>query len=378
MDKDVSRTFESCFIELKDPRVERTKLYPLIEILFVVLCGSICGAESWRDYVDFGRERLDFLKEYYAFKNGIPSKNTFSRVFSALDPELFKQCFVEWVKSLQEVLNEVIAIDGKTLCNSADKVNGRSAIHMVSAFATGAKLILAQQVVDEKSNEITAIPKLLELLDLRGHTITIDAMGTQKAIAKQIIDQGGDYILALKGNQGTLNEDVRLFLETEVEKTGSMAMEDRHYDVDKGHGRIETRQCFVSEQIDWLSQKGEWAGLKTVVMIEETQEMKGKISRERRFFISSLPPEAERIASAVRSHWLVESNVHWVLDVVFNEDQSRVRKDNAAENMAFIRHITLNMLNNVKKKIKNVGLKALRKRAGWGNNTLRLILRQNF
>lgn len=378
MYKDVSRSFEHCFMELKDPRVDRTKFYPLVEILFIVLCGSICGAESWRDFVDFGEERIDFLRNYYKFKNGIPSKNTFSRVFAALDSEMFKKCFIEWVKSLQELFNEVIAIDGKTLCGSADHLNGRSAIHMVSAFASGAKLILAQQIVDEKSNEITAIPKLLDLLDLRGHTVTIDAMGTQKAIAKQIIDQGGDYILALKGNQGRLNDDIRLFLETELNKVQTTAIEDQHFDVDKGHGRIETRHCLVSSQIDWLGQKQEWAGLKTVIMVEETQETKEKQSIDRRFFISSLPPEAQRLSSAIRAHWSVESQVHWVLDVVFNEDQSSVRKDNAAENMALVRHITLNMLNNAKKQIKNTGLKALRKKAGWGDKTLRFILEQNF
>lgn len=378
MDKDVSRSFESCFIELKDPRVDRTKFYPLVEILFTVLCGSICGAESWRDFVDFGEERLDFLRKYYEFKQGIPSKNTFSRVFAALDSDMFKKCFIEWVKSLQELLNEVIAIDGKTLCGSADRLNGKSAIHMVSAFASGAKLILAQQVVDEKSNEITAIPHLLDLLDLRGHIVTIDAMGTQKAIAKQIIDQGGDYILALKGNQGTLNDDVRLFLETEWGKADTQAIEDEHYEVDKGHGRIETRHCLVSSQIDWLSQKEEWTGLKTVIMVEETQEINEKQSLQRRFFISSLPPEAQRFSSAIRAHWSVENQVHWVLDVVFNEDQSRVRKDNAAENMALIRHITINMLNNAKKPLKNVGLKALRKKAGWGDKTLQFILEQSF
>lgn len=378
MDKDVSKSFESYFGDLKDPRVERTKLYPLVEILFVVLCGSVCGAESWRDFVLFGKEKLEFLREYYAFNNGIPSKNTFARVFAALNTEAFKKCFIKWVKSLQALLNEVIAIDGKTLCNSIDKINGTSAIHMVSAFATGARLVLAQQAVDEKSNEITAIPKLLDLLDLRGHIVTIDAMGTQKAIAKQIIDQGGDYILALKGNQGTLNGDVRLFLETELKKPGSSAIEDHYQDVDKGHGRIETRKCYVSSQVDWLNQKEQWAGLKTIVMIEETQDTKGKESVEQRFFISSLPADAERIASAVRSHWLIENGLHWTLDVVFNEDQSRVRKDNAGENMALIRHITLNMLNNAKKQIKNIGLKALRKKAGWGNKTLSFILGQNF
>lgn len=378
MDKDVSESFESYFGQINDPRVERTKLYPLVEILFVVLCGSVCGAESWRDFVIFGKEKLDFLKEYYAFKNGIPSKNTFARVFAALDIESFKICFIAWVKSLQTVINEVIAIDGKTLRNSIDKINGTSAIHMVSAFATGARLVLAQQAVDEKSNEITAIPKLLNLLDLKGQIITIDAMGTQKAIAKQIIENEGDYILALKGNQGTLNENVRLFLETELKKPSSTVIEDRHEETDKGHGRIEMRTCYVSSQIDWLHQKDQWAGLKTVAMIEETQETNRGQSTERRFFISSLPANAERIASAVRAHWLIENGLHWTLDVVFNEDNSRVRKDNAGENMALIRHITVNMLNTAKKQIKNIGLKALRKKAGWGNKTLSLILGQNF
>lgn len=378
MDKDVSESFENYFGKLKDPRIERKKLYPLVEVLFVVLSGSICGAESWRDFVLFGKAKLDFLKQYYEFKNGIPSKNTFARVFAALDPEAFKIEFVEWVKSLQTLLQEVIAIDGKTLCNSANEEMGTSAIHMVSAFATGARLVLAQQKVDEKSNEITAIPKLLDLLDLNGHIVTIDAMGTQKSIAKQIIEQGGDYILALKGNQGTLNEDVRLFLETELNKSNSSAIKDYYEDIDKEHGRIETRKCFVSDQINWLNQKEQWAGLKTIVMIEETQEAKDKLSIEQRFFISSLPPTAERIASGVRSHWLVENGLHWTLDVVFNEDKSRVRKDNAGENMALIRHITINMLNNTKKFFKNIGLKALRKKAGWDNETIGLIFEQNF
>lgn len=220
-------------------------------------------------------------------------------------------------------------------------------------------------------------PKVLALLDLKGHIVTIDAMGTQKVIAKQIIEQSGDYVLALKGNQGTLNEDVRTYLEAEVKKTVSTGITDFYQDIDKGHGRIETRRCFISNQVDWLSQKDQWAGLKTIVMIEETQEFNGRISTESRFFISSLPADAKRIADAVRSHWLIES-MHWMLDVVFNEDQSCVRKDNAGENMALIRHITLNMLNNAKKNSKNIGIKALRKKAGWGDKTLRAILGQNF
>jgi predicted transposase YbfD/YdcC len=343
-----------------------------------VLCGSICGAESWRDFVLFGKSKLEYLRQYYEFKNGIPSKNTFARLFYALDVEQFKIQFVSWVKSLQTLAADVIAVDGKTLCNSINETEGKSAIHMVSAFATKARLILAQQAVDDKSNEITAIPKLLSLLDLKGHIVTIDAMGTQRAIAKQIIEQGGNYILALKGNQGTLNEDVRLFIETELEKQTSKIIEDSHKDVDKGHGRIETRACFVTSQIDWLQQKDSWAGLKTIAMIEETQEMRGKKSVERRFFISSLPPKAIQIASSVRAHWCVENQLHWTLDVVFNEDQTCVRKDNAGENMAVVRHITINMLNSAKSLFKDVGLKGLRKKAGWDNETLGLIFSQSF
>jgi len=378
MDKDVSKSFESYFGKIDDPRIERKKLYPLVEILFVVLCGSICGAESWRDFVLFGNSKLDFFRKYYLFENGIPSKNTYSRVFAALDTEQFKLQFVDWVKSLQALLGEVIAIDGKTLCNSANKNQGTSAIHMVSAFSTTARLVLAQQKVDEKSNEITAIPKLLELLDLKGHVVTIDAMGTQKAIAKKIIDKNGDYVLALKGNQGTLNNDIRLFLEAELLKPNSIVIEDEYEAFDKGHGRIESRKCIVSSHVDWLSQKDKWAGLKTIAMIEETQEKNGETSIARRFFISSLPANAERIAKAVRDHWLIENGLHWTLDVVFNEDNSRVRKDNAAENMALVRHVTINMLNNAKKLFKNIGLKSLRKKAGWDSDTISSILEQSF
>ncbi len=250
------------------------------------------------------------MREYYPFTNGIASKDTFARVFAVLDPEAFKSCFVSWVKSLQSTLHDVIAIDGKTLYNSFDLQNDKPAIHMVSAFATGARLVLAQQKVAEKSNEITAIPLLLKLLNLKGNIITIDAMGTQKVIAKQIHDAGGFYVLALKGNQGTLNDDVRLFLESEFKKNSPSSIEDKFADFDKGHGRLETRTCVVSSQIDWLSQRSDWAGLKTIAMIEETCVIKGKTSTEHRFFISNLPPNASQIANAVRADWMVENNLH--------------------------------------------------------------------
>jgi predicted transposase YbfD/YdcC len=376
--KKVSEAFTANFGSLDDPRIERKKLYSIEEILFITLCGSICGAESWRDFVLFGKEKIDFLRQYFLFANGIPCKDTFARLFAALDPECFKACFIKWVKSLQSELGDIIAIDGKTLCNSLDRANGTSAIHMVSAFATEARLVLAQQKVDDKSNEITAIPLLLDLLNLKGSIVTIDAMGCQTAIAKKIQEKEGEYVFALKGNQGTLNEDVRLFLETEINKASSTAIEDKHEEIDKGHGRIEIRKCVVSSQIDWLPQKANWDGLKTIVMIEEKRIIGDKVTEERRFFISSLPPDAEKIARCVRAHWLIENGLHWTLDLVFNEDNSRVRHQNAGQNMALIRHITLNMLNGAKSAFKNVGLKALRKKAGWGNSTLDAIVRQSF
>lgn len=373
--------FQAHFGKLTDPRISRSKLYSLEEILLVLLCGCICGAESWRDFVDFGKEKLPFLRGYFPFKFGIPCKNTFARVLAALDPEQFQHCFIAWVSSLQNApqdTREVIAIDGKTLRNSAHATGGVAAIHMVSAFATGARLVLAQQKVAEKSNEITAIPALLKLLDISGHTVTIDAMGCQRDIAMQIHQQGGNYVLALKGNQGNLNEAVRLFLETEDAKSADSRIVERHIDVDAGHGRIETRRCIVSDQIDWLEKKSEWRGLTSVAMLEETRERNGKISVDRRFFISSLPADAKQIAHAIRAHWAIENTLHWTLDVVFNEDHSRVRKDHAPQNMAIVRHIVMNILNNAKQHFKGVSLKALRKKAGWGNDTLRTILTQNF
>jgi predicted transposase YbfD/YdcC len=326
----------------------------------------------------FGDEKLDFLRKYFPFVSGIPCKNTFARVCASVEPEQFRACFLAWTASLQAMPEEVIAIDGKTLRNSADTDAQTAAIHMVSAFGAESRLVLAQQKVTEKSNEITAIPALLDLLDIKGHTVTIDAMGCQRNIAKKIQDLGGHYLLALKGNQGTLNDAVRLFLQTLAAKPGSAAISDTYSQADAGHGRVEQRTCIVSDQLDWLEQKPQWSGLKSVAMIEETREVNGKISCERRFFISSLPANAQQMATAVRAHWAIENALHWTLDVVFNEDQSRVRKDHAPQNMAIVRHVVLNMLNNARKHFKDLGIKAMRKKAGWGNDNLRLILMKNF
>lgn len=370
--------FLSHFDALEDPRIDRKKLYPLTEVLFVVICASICGAQSWRDFVTFGEEKLDYLRRFLPFENGIPSKNTYARVFSILNPDEFKKCFISWIQSFQQALGNLIAIDGKTLRKSFDKANQQSAIHMVSAFAATSKLVLGQQKVDDKSNEITAIPKLLELLALEGMIVSIDAMGTQKEIANQIIDKKANYVLALKGNHSTLHDDIRLFLKAEIGKTKDSKITDSYEEIDKGHGRIEHRMCYVSDQIHWLEQRKQWRDLKTVIMVESRVSVGEQTTTEQRYFISSLAANAKQIAEAIRSHWAVENSLHWVLDVTLREDDSRVRKDHAPENMAMVRHIILNMLQNTKRKFKDMSIKRLQKKAGWGDSTLDMILMAAF
>ena len=370
--------FLSHFDALEDPRIDRKKLYPLTEVLFVVICASICGAQSWRDFVTFGEEKLDYLRRFLPFENGIPSKNTYARVFSILNPDEFKKCFISWIQSFQQALGNLIAIDGKTLRKSFDKANQQSAIHMVSAFAATSKLVLGQQKVDDKSNEITAIPKLLELLALEGMIVSIDAMGTQKEIANQIIDKKANYVLALKGNHSTLHDDIRLFLKAEIGKTKDSKITDSYEEIDKGHGRIEHRMCYVSDQIHWLEQRKQWRDLKTVIMVESRVSVGEQTTTEQRYFISSLAANAKQIAEAIRSHWAVENSLHWVLDVTLREDDSRVRKDHAPENMAMLRHIILNMLQNTKRKFKDMSIKRLQKKAGWGDSTLDMILMAAF
>lgn len=373
MSKDLAETFLDYFDEIEDPRSEKGKLYSANEIFLVVICGLICGTESWRDFVIFGNEKLEFLREYLPFSHGIPSKNTFSRFFAALKPEPFKACFVAWVNSLGLIKNEIIAIDGKRLCKSFDNANKKSAIHMVSAFAAGAKLVLAQQKVDDKSNEITAIPKLLKLLELKGNIVTIDAMGTQKEIAEAIIEREGDYILALKGNHSTLHDDVIEYFQDNIGQPGSDIKISE--EVDYGHGRIEVRKCSVTEEVDWLG-KLKFPGMKSIICIDSERTIGDIVSLERRFYISSLVANAPKINSAIRGHWSVENCLHWSLDVTFNEDNSRIRSKSAAENIAMARHTALNLLQNTKAKFKNISLKALRKKAGWGNATLKDILEQ--
>lgn len=362
------------FAAIEDPRLDRKKLYPLHEILFITLCAMICGAESWRDIEDFGEAKCDFFRCYLALENGIPSKSTLARVFSLLDPKAFQTCFHEWSKSLVFLAEEVVAIDGKCLRRSFDKAAERSAIHMVSAFAAHSRLVLGQQKVAEKSNEIKAIPQLLALLSLKGATVTIDAMGCQRSIAQQIVDREADYVLALKGNQGNLLDDVKTFMDRQATQPAATVLCDFAQQTDAGHGRVEVRRAWVSDQIAWLTQKSDWAGLRSLVLIESERHIGTKVTVERRYYVSTLSADATHHLAVIRAHWAIENSLHWILDMTFREDESRIRNQQAAENIAIIRHAALNLLQKTKGTYKNMSIKRLRKNAGWKNEVLTSIL----
>lgn len=363
--------FLDYFSEIEDPRISRHKLYPIDEIFLTTLCARICDADSWEDVQDFGKAKIDFLKTYLPYENGIPSHDTFARVFSLLDPKQFKDCFAKWVKSIQKQMPDVVSIDGKTLKGSSDGGDGQKAIHMLSAFASNTRLVLAQEKVSEKTNEITAIPKLLETLFLKGAIVTIDAMGCQKSIASKIREQGADYILALKGNHRDLHEDVKTFFNGE-----SAEKFETYESCDKGHGRIEIRKYRICKQIEWLEQKAEWKDLNCLVEVESTRILKEKKTTEKRYYLSSAQGTAKEIGKAVRQHWGIENQVHWVLDVTFNEDKSRIRKKNGPENMAIVRHVVLNLLRQIDDT--KTSLKRRRRRALYGNSYLAAILESKF
>ena len=362
------------FGAIEDPRLERNQLYTVAEILLVTLLAVICGAEGWQDVENYGKSKIKYLRCYFPYESGIPSDDTVRRFFRAINPDHFKELFSKWVQCIANIVNaKVIAIDGKSSRRSFDGEGNM--LHRVSAFATEARVVLAQEKVADKSNEITAIPLLLDLFDVKGHIITIDAMGCQYAIANKIIDKGGDYIFSLKGNQGSLSEDVELFLNTpRTQNTCSTCT-----DCDKGHGRLETRICFVSNDVEWLRKEHKnWITIQSIIRIDSTREMteKGvkKITQESRYYISSLKnPTPEVALHAIRDHWGIENTLHWTLDMSFNEDYSRIRKENAPQVMAMLRHMALNILQQGKlqqKKHKRQSIKGLRKMCAWDDDTL--------
>lgn len=365
------------FATLEDPRDQRGKEHQLLDIITIAICAVICGAESWTDIEEYGHAKLDWLKTFLALPNGIPTHDTFARLFARLEPEQMQQCFLSWVSAISRLTQgEIIPIDGKTLRGSYDSSNRKGAIVMVSAWASANRLVLAQRKVDEKSNEITAIPQLLDILSIAGCIVTIDAMGCQREIAAAIIDQGADYVLALKDNQPSLFEDVQWLFE-QAESVQFQAVEhDVTQSVDKGHGRIEIRRCWTLSgcELDYLVQKQHWKGLQTVAMIQSERRVDGKVSIERRYYLSSLGQDAEVINAAIRTHWAIENGLHWVLDVSFAEDRCRIRKDHAPQNMSLLRQIALNLLG--QDKSTKVGIKAKRKKAGWDDAYLVKILAQ--
>lgn len=363
----------SHFSNLDDPRKNRwLSLHDLTEIVIMAICGVLCGADSFEDIELFAKTKEDWLRTFLKMPNGVPSHDTFSRIFSRLNPEQFRDSFWSWTQSLgKNFAGEIIAIDGKTVRGSFDKSNGTKAIHMVSAWACANSIVLGQMKVDEKSNEITAIPKLLEMLDINGCLVTIDAMGTQKEIAEKIVSGGADYILALKGNQGTLHDDIKLSFDGATPEKLTERTSDFYETIEKGHGRIETRRYWITDETEWLTQKGDWAGLASIGIVESTRDEGEKTSTERRYFICSIEPSAKRLAEGVRGHWGVENNLHWVLDVVFGEDKSRVRGGHAAENLNTLRKMTMTMIKQDKSK---GSLKGKRKKAGWDNQFLAKLL----
>lgn len=364
------------FEELEDPRIDRTKDHKLLDIIIIAICGVICGADSWTDIEEFGKAKIEWLQTILELPNGIPSHDTFGRVFAQLDSQAFQRCFFNWVSSIQEVIGgEVIAIDGKTLCHSYDRMIGKGAIHMVSAWACSNHLVLGQTKVDEKSNEITAIPELLKLLEIKGCIITIDAMGCQTKIAKQIKEKEADYVLALKGNQGRLHAEVQEIFDDAHRQNFRDIVHDYDKTVDGDHGRVEIREYWTisdPEFIKILDSKGEWEGLRSIGMVKAERRVGQKTSIETRYYISSLSGKAAEFGQAVRSHWGIENSLHWVLDVGFREDDSRIRIGRAAENFAVLHHIALNLLK--KEKSSKCGVKAKRKKAGWDVKYLLKVL----
>jgi predicted transposase YbfD/YdcC len=382
MQKHPSLSLVEHFRDLPDPRVDRTKEHELIDILVIAICTLLCGGESFNDMEDFGRAKQEWFKTFLNLRHGIPSHDTFNRLLAALDPEKFLDCFLRWTQSLrQAVPQEIVALDGKALRRALNQ--DQSVKYVVSAWAESNHLVLGQLKVADKSNEITAVPALLRVLELSGCIVTIDAMGCQKKIAKEIIEADADFVLALKGNQETVHEEVKTFLDqTVVEKAASRLPKARISKaaaglasletVEKDHGRLETRRYYQSTDLDWFADLAKWEGLKSVGMVEAIREVNGVRSIERRYYLSSLPLDVGLFAKAVRAHWGVENKVHWVLDVCFREDQSRVRTGYAAENLATLRRLALNLLK--REKTKKRGIKGKQLNASWDHAYLLRLL----
>ena len=365
--------FLDYFGGIDDPRQAAKILYPFEEILLLVLCAVISGADNWTSIALYGQKKIDVLRRFLPFVEGTPCHDQLGILFSRLDMEQFQQCFVNWVADLHGTLDGVIAVDGKTLRRSFDTATNKAAIHVISAWACEQKLVLGQRKVDDKSNEITAIPELLALLSIEGAIITIDAMGCQRKICQQIIAQKADYVIGLKGNQGSLHKDVELFFDEHSERGIGEPFIRTNQTVDGDHGRLETRKYTVCPQIGWLNQRHKWPGLQSVIRVEYSREIKGKTKTRRRYYISSLNIGPKEIARIIRNHWQIENNLHWVMDMTFRQDECRIRTGNAAANFATIKHAANNLLQKVPGK-KSLPMK--RHSAAWDDDYLEKIITQ--
>lgn len=368
---DETVVFLSHFKDLQDPRQQAKVTYPLDEILLLCLLAVLAGAETITDIALFGRKKLDLLRRFRPFANGTPAHDHLGDILAVLDPEQFQRCFVAWVAALTGTPEGVIAIDGKTVRRSGQKQKGKAPIHMVSAFAARQRMVLGQIKVAEKSNEITAIPKLLALLAIEGAIVTIDAMGCQREIAQKIVEKKADYVLALKGNQGTLREDVELFVAEQDTVGFKDSKISRDQTVDGDHGRIETRTITVIHDVAWLQQRHNWPGLNAVVIVDSVRETGDKVERERRFYITSLLLVASMLGPVVRGHWAIENSLHWIMDMVFRDDECRVRTDHAPANFCTIKHMAQNLIRLAPGK---TSLRQKRKAAGWDDDFLAKLI----
>jgi len=359
------------FEGLADPRQRGKVLYPVDEVLLLCLLAVLAGAETVADIARFGDKKLALLRRFRTFADGTPSHDQLGTVLASLDSEQFQRCFVAWVAAVTGAPAEVIAIDGKSLRRSAQKSRGKAAVHMVSAFAARQRLVLAQVAVAEKANEIVAIPLLLDMLAIDGAIVTIDAMGCQRAIAAKIRDKKADYLLALKGNQTSLHEDVALFVAEQKANGFQHAKTTRHQTVDGDHGRIETRTTTVIHDVEWLQKRHKWPGLASVVIVDSLREIDAKTEQETRFYISSLAAPADKIGPVVRSHWAVENSLHWVMDMVFRDDECRLRTDHAPANFTTIKHMALNLFRRANTKD---SLRMRRKVAAWDDDFLASLI----
>lgn len=363
------------FSGLTDPRQHWRVIYPLREILLLVLCATLCGMEDFVEIKLWGTERLEFLRRFLPYERGIPAHDTLNDVINALDPELFKACFSSWVEALRDGAPDIVAVDGKTSRRSHARSRGRAPLHLVSAWAARQRLVLGQEAIDQKSNEITAIPLLLGRLELDGALVTIDAMGTQTDIAETIVRRGGDYLLSLKANRPLLHEDVARFFEDPP--TGMIASQ--HETADADHGRIEERRHVVCHEVGWLFSERRYAGeprfphLAMIGMVESRVERNGVVTQERRYYLSSARLDAKAFAAAVRAHWGVENRLHWVLDVVFHDDLARLRTGHGPHNMAVVKHMAMNLVRNPKDRH---SLKTRRKLANLNPSYLETLVRQ--